>query len=87
VRKVIVAALVGLAVVSGLACTDDPDDSGPTKVTDRTELTNGLPGCEKIGNKCVRIRICVQSGGCKDYAPSDVKDCVVGSNWPACRRD
>ncbi len=90
----IALVIVGFLSMGSYAKCGDPGPAGPggegdqTIVTDRTNLDNGLPGCEKIGgptSKCRRVRICVKSGGCNDYAPSEVVDCPVGAQWPKCK--
>lgn len=85
-------AAAGVLALAGFLACGDPGPAGPggegdqTTVTDRTNLDNGLPGCENVAGHCRRVRICVKSGGCNDYAPHEVVDCPVGAQWPKCKK-
>lgn len=92
-RRAVILSAVGVlasAALAGCPINNNPDHMTGT-VKERTELTNDLPGCEKVSNKCVRVRICLNKDAngkgtnCLDYRPSEVTNCTVGAEWPKCK--
>lgn len=87
-RRAFVLSAVGVlvsATLAGCPMNNNPDHMTGT-VQERTNLDNGLPGCENVGNVCRRVRICLNKGtNCLDYKPSEVTNCQVGADWPKCK--
>jgi hypothetical protein len=78
-------AVAAVALATLTACPSDPNNTGPTSVTERTTLRHQPGG---VGPEKIRIRICVSGASiCETYRPDSVKNCQVGDPWPGCKED